>query len=84
DWVKEIPPLFLFMRELGVDITTLLKTFNWGIGYYLFVPKKSVDRCLQVGRAAGYDLLVVGRVEEGKRQVIFGPESDLILPPPGE
>ncbi|HLC95570.1 MAG TPA: AIR synthase-related protein, partial [Patescibacteria group bacterium] len=83
-WVKEIPPLFLFMQELGVEFTTLLKTFNWGVGYYLFVPKEEVDRCLGIGQAAGYEPLVVGRVEEGERRVIFGPASDLVLPPPGE
>ena len=79
-----IPALFTYYREqLGVDIRDCLKTFNWGAGYYLFVPADAADKVLSVGRAAGYELADVGVVEAGDRQVIFEPEN-LTLPPPGE
>lgn len=78
-----IPPLFQFMRSLGVSLEDCLKTFNWGIGYYAFVAASDVERVLAVGRKAGYELLEVGRVEEGERKVIFEPEN-ITLPPPGE
>ncbi len=74
-WVDEIPPLFLFMLELGVSLLDCLTTFNWGIGFYVFVPEKEVDRTLQTGRKAGYDLIDLGRVEKGERCVIFEPEK---------
>lgn len=81
-WV-EVPPLFQFMRELGVSLKDCLTTFNWGIGYYIFVPKEEAERTLKIGKAAGYELCDVGRVEEGERCVIFEPEK-ILLPPPGE
>lgn len=82
-WFKEIPPLFSFMRELGVSLEGCLKTFNWGVGYYIFVPPSEVDRTLHLGREAGYELVEVGRVKEGERKVVFEPEG-ITLPPPGE
>ncbi len=79
-----IPPLFTYYREaLGVEIRDCLKTFNWGAGYYVFAPANEVERILSIGKAAGYDLMDVGTVEDGKREVIFGPEN-ITLPPPGE
>jgi phosphoribosylformylglycinamidine cyclo-ligase len=81
-WV-EVPPLFQFMRSVGISLEDCLKTFNWGIGYYVFLPKTEVARAISLGEAAGYQLLEIGQVEEGTRQVIFEPEN-IILPPAGE
>ncbi|MDO8529584.1 MAG: AIR synthase-related protein [bacterium] len=82
-WFREIPPLFLFMRELGVTLKDCLTTFNWGAGYYIYVPSEEVKRTILIGKKAGYELLDVGIVEKGERKVIFEPEN-IILPPPGE
>jgi len=82
-WVQEVPLLFRYMRELGVELEDCLTTFNWGIGYYIFVPANEAARVVEVGKKAGYDLIEVGRVEEGERKVIFEPEN-ITLPPPGE
>jgi len=82
-WPDKIPPIMLFMRELGVSLRDCLTTFNWGIGYYIYLPGKKVGRAINIGKAAGYDLWEVGRVEEGERKVIFEPEG-IILPPPGD
>jgi phosphoribosylformylglycinamidine cyclo-ligase len=79
-WVEEIPPLFQFMLELGVSLEDCLTTFNWGIGFYIFVPEKEVDRTIETGRKADYELLDLGQVEEGERCVIFEPEK-ITLPP---
>ncbi|MCJ7564608.1 MAG: AIR synthase-related protein [Candidatus Aminicenantes bacterium] len=73
-WVDEIPPLFRFMLEVGVSLKDCLTTFNWGIGFYIFVPEEEVDRTIKTGQKAGYDLLLLGQVEEGERRVIFEPE----------
>jgi phosphoribosylformylglycinamidine cyclo-ligase len=83
NWIDDIPPLFLFMLEQGVSLLDCLKTFNWGIGYYIFVPAHYVDRVISIGRGAGYELFELGFVEEGKRGTHFEP-NNLWLPPPGE
>lgn len=82
-WIEKIPPIFLFMQELGISLQDCLKTFNWGIGYYIFIPKSSVDQVLKIGFEAGYELLDLGIVEDGRRQVIFEP-GNITLPPPGQ
>ncbi len=82
EWV-DIPPIFEFMRELGVSLYDCLTTFNWGIGYYLFLPPEEAERAIAIGGRCGYELRDLGVVEEGKRQVIFGPAC-MLLPPPGE
>ena len=82
---SEVPPLFHFMRELGVSIQDCLATFNWGIGYYIFVQHSVAQKVIGIGEKLnlGYPLIEVGRVEEGERKVIFEPEN-ITLPPPGE
>lgn len=82
NWV-DVPLLFQFMREIGVSLYDCLTTFNWGIGFYIFVPEEEVDRTLKTGKNAGYELLDLGQVEEGKHCVVFEPE-DITLPPPDE
>jgi phosphoribosylformylglycinamidine cyclo-ligase len=74
-WVEEIPPLFQFMRETGVSLQDCVTTFNWGIGFYVFVPEEEVERTINTGRKEGYDLLELGQVETGERRVIFEPEK---------
>jgi len=79
----EIPSLFQFMLEIRVSLMDCLTTFNWGMGYYIFVPAFEVEHILEIGRKAGYQLLEVGIVEKGARKVIFEPEN-ITLPPPGD
>jgi phosphoribosylformylglycinamidine cyclo-ligase len=74
-WVDEIPPLFRFMLEIGVSLEDCLTTFNWGIGFYLFVPEEEVDRTLKTGKKEGYELIELGQVEAGERCVVFEPEK---------
>ena len=78
-WAEEIPPLFLFMRDIGVSLEDCVRTFNWGIGFYIFVPEKEVERTIKAGKRAGYELFEIGQVEAGERRVIFEPEK-MILP----
>jgi len=74
-WVDEIPPLFQFMLQIGVSLEDCLTTFNWGIGFYIFVPEKEADQTIRTGRKAGYDLIDLGQVEAGERCVVFEPEK---------
>ncbi len=78
-WVDEVPPLFRFMLETGVSLKDCVTTFNWGIGFYVFVPEDEAERTIEAGKRVGHDLLDLGQVEEGERQVIFEPEN-IILP----
>lgn len=80
NWAEEIPPLFQFMLDLGVSLDDCLTTFNWGIGFYIFVPEKEAEQTLKIGRNAGYELLNLGRVEKGERCVIFEPEKKTFPP----
>jgi len=82
-WLN-VPPLMQYFRyTIKVPIEDCLKTFNWGVGYYIFVPGEEVDKILEIGKNIGYDLADIGIVEEGKRQVIFEPQN-IILTPPGQ
>jgi phosphoribosylformylglycinamidine cyclo-ligase len=79
-----VPPLMQFFRnELKIPMQDLLKTFNWGSGYYIFAPADQVEKILLIGKKAGYELADVGVVEEGERQTVFEPEN-ITLRPPGE
>ena len=79
-----VPPLFKFFHEqLNVSLENCLKTFNWGVGYYLFAPKKEVAKILKIGKNIGYELADIGIVEKGERKVIFEP-GKIILTPPGK
>ena len=83
-WVA-VKEIFFFMREkFGIPIKDCLTTFNWGIGYYIFVRAGGVYRATEAARRAGFELIEIGDVREGDHQVIFGPENDLILEPPHE
>jgi phosphoribosylformylglycinamidine cyclo-ligase len=82
-WLK-VPPLMQYFNEtVGIDLQNCLKTFNWGVGYYIYAPADQVDKILSLGNKTGYELADVGMVEEGKRQTIFEP-GNIILTPPGE
>lgn len=74
-WIDEVPPLFLFLRETGVGLHDCLTTFNWGMGFYVFVPEKEAGRTIEAGRRAGYELVDLGQVEAGERAVVFEPEK---------
>ncbi len=82
-WLS-VPPLFQYFRNgIGLDLETCLRTFNWGVGYYIFAPASEVDRIIKIGEQCGYTLADIGVVEAGDRKVIFEPEN-ITLAPPGE
>lgn len=82
-WLK-VPPLMEYFRDvINVPLQDCLKTFNWGVGYYIFAGADQVNKILSLGKNAGYELADVGMVKDGKRQVIFEP-GKITLSPPGE
>ena len=79
-----VPPLMRYFKEvIGIGLQDCLKTFNWGVGYYIFTPAEEIDKILKLGKEAGYELAHVGVVETGQRQTIFEP-GNITLTPPGE
>jgi len=79
-----VPPLFRYFNEqLEIALEDCLKTFNWGVGYYIFASEDEVAKILKIGKDKGYELVDIGIVEEGERQVIFEP-GKIILTPPGK
>ncbi|MBI3115540.1 MAG: hypothetical protein HYZ09_03570 [Candidatus Kerfeldbacteria bacterium] len=82
NWVP-VPPLFLFLRELGVTLEDCLTTFNWGVGYYIFVHPSHDSRAIAVAAKAGHTVHNLGIVFGGERRVVFEP-GNITLPPPGE
>lgn len=83
NWLS-VPPLMQYFRdELKLPLQDCLKTFNWGAGYYIFVSAEDAKKVITLGKKAGYELMDVGTVEEGKREVVFEPEN-ITLAPPGE
>jgi phosphoribosylformylglycinamidine cyclo-ligase len=82
-WLKVPPLMDYFNRVMGESTEDCLKTFNWGVGYYIFAPKEEVAKILKIGKDIGYELADIGVVEKGKRQVIFEPKK-IVLTPPGE
>jgi phosphoribosylformylglycinamidine cyclo-ligase len=82
-WLK-VPPLMEYFRnEIKTPLMDCLKTFNWGVGYYIFTPASQVAKIISLGEKTGYTLSDIGTVEQGKRQTIFEPEN-ITLTPPGE
>ena len=82
---SQMPEIFRYLRDdLHLPLLDLLTTFNWGIGWCIFVPEREVEAVLQTAEDTGYTAMEVGYVKEGDRQTIFGPAGDLVLPPPGE
>ena len=80
DW-PDVPPIFQLMREIDVPLEECLRTFNWGIGLYIFINAAVVDLVLAAGKRAGYAPIHLGSVIEGERRIIFGPEQGLVLRP---
>lgn len=89
-WLPEdkIPPLFRFMREIGMPPKSIAETFNNGIGYVAIVPPVEVQKVLAIGaktpidgEAGNYDPMVIGKVEEGEAGTYFAPWSLHLLPP---
>lgn len=79
----EIPMVFQLIRELfGLSWEDMLKTFNMGIGYYIFVPRREVSAVLEIAAQAGYKAWEIGCVDEGPRMTYFQPKG-IKLPPPG-
>jgi phosphoribosylformylglycinamidine cyclo-ligase len=77
----DVPYVLQFMRErFELGIRSCLTTFNWGVGYYLFVWPGDVEVVCRVGKSNGYDMGYLGDTVEGPMTVEFQPEEEIFTP----
>jgi phosphoribosylformylglycinamidine cyclo-ligase len=68
-----IPPLFQFLQKHGsVAEDEMFRTFNMGIGLLIVCAVSDVDDVLDRLQDAGESARVVGRIERGSGQVVYG------------
>jgi phosphoribosylformylglycinamidine cyclo-ligase len=69
----ERPALYRFLQKAGdVSEAEMREVFNLGIGMIAVLPAMSVDLARAAARVAGVETWVIGVVEAGERQVVFG------------
>ena len=69
----ERPALYRFLQQAGaVSEAEMREVFNLGIGMIAVLPAMSVDLARAAARVAGVETWVIGVVEAGERQVVFG------------
>jgi phosphoribosylformylglycinamidine cyclo-ligase len=61
----ELPEIFKYMIELGVDKDHMYNTFNMGIGYVLCVDPKDAEAVIAEIKALGEEAYKIGYVEAG-------------------
>ncbi len=68
--------LFLFIQKhANLSDYEMYQTFNMGMDYALFVPKKDVEKTLKLIAKHKFEAIHAGYVEKGKRQVIIQPKN---------
>ena len=76
DNIFEPEELFLFMQKQAcLSDYEMYQTFNMGMDYALFLKEKDVDKTQTVIKQCGFDSILGGTVEKGKKQVIIKPKK---------
>jgi phosphoribosylformylglycinamidine cyclo-ligase len=65
------PPVFDFIRRLGVHPAEMFRVFNMGIGFVLIVRPRFASGVLRVLTAAGERPTVIGEVRRGSGKVLL-------------
>jgi len=55
--------------------TEMYGTFNMGMDYAIFVPKKEVEKTLKIIKKNKFQAIEAGMVEKGEKQVIIKPKN---------
>jgi len=80
DNLFDIPPLFkLIQEESGTDWKEMYKVFNMGHRMELYVPASEADRIISISESFGIPAQVVGRVEEGSKQLTIKSEHGTFI-----
>jgi phosphoribosylformylglycinamidine cyclo-ligase len=74
DVLPAVPEVLTFMVErAGLDPAEAYGTFNMGAGFVVFVGAGCGQDAVAACRDAGYEALVAGVVEDGRRRVVLVP-----------
>ncbi len=65
------PPIFDFLRRLGTTRAEMLKVFNMGIGFVMFVRPRYLSGVMAALEKAGEKPMVVGAARRGGGRVTF-------------
>lgn len=70
DDLFDVPPLFdLIQKESKTDWKEMYKVFNMGHRMELYVKPELADSIIEISKSFGVEAKVVGRVEEGEKQL---------------
>ncbi|MDP2649756.1 MAG: AIR synthase related protein [bacterium] len=68
--------IFLFIQKhANLPDKEMYGTYNMGMDYAIFIPKKDVEKAQKIVKKNGFDCIDAGYVQEGKRQVIIKPKN---------
>lgn len=68
----EVPAVFKVMQQrAGITDEQIYNTFNMGIGMVVCVASENVEAALQSLRESGEDVVVIGRIMDGNKQVVL-------------
>lgn len=70
--IPAVPPVLGFLQK-HAELSTqeAYGTLNMGAGFALYLPASAVSQALDVGRAAGFELLHAGEVVAGPQRVVI-------------
>ncbi len=67
-----LPPIFRYLRDRGeIAQPEMLRTFNVGIGMVVMVAENAMEEAKALLSQAGEDPLMIGKIVEGDRQVVY-------------
>lgn len=74
--IFEPQELFLFIqKQANLTDDEMYQTYNMGMDYALFIPKKDVKNALSVCKKLRFQALDAGYVSNGDRQVVIKPKN---------
>lgn len=68
--------VFLFIqKQANLSDLEMYETFNMGMDYAIFLPKKDVNKAQEVIKKCGFKSIDAGLVKKGDKQVIIKPKK---------
>jgi phosphoribosylformylglycinamidine cyclo-ligase len=69
-----VPPIFPFLcAQAGMSSEEAYGTFNMGVGFALYLPKRAAADAILAAKSSGFELVYAGHAEKGPRQVVLQP-----------
>lgn len=68
----EVPAIFRWIEQVGqIYEADMFRTFNMGMGMVIAVPAAEAEAVVEQAQQLGEQAAMIGRVEEGKREVVW-------------